>query len=106
MNKFFRYALLVLLLGAVPLPAQSPSQVKTVELKQVGPQAISEPLIRANIRVKQGDTFSRLTVDDDVRNLYKTGYFYNIRIVEDPTPDGVVLPVNLMSVTRGLATST
>ena len=45
MNKFFRYALLVLLLGAVPLFAQSPSQVKTVELKQVGSQTISEPLI-------------------------------------------------------------
>jgi outer membrane protein insertion porin family len=100
MNKFFRYALLVLLLGAVPLSAQSPSQVKTVELKQVGPQAISEPLIRANIRVKQGDTFSRLTVDDDVRNLYKTGYFYNIRIVEDPTPDGVVLTYVLVAKPR------
>lgn len=97
MNKFFRYALLVLLLGAVPLSAQSPSQVKTVELKQVGPQAISEPLIRANIRVKQGDTFSRLTVDDDVRNLYKTGYFYNIKSVEDPTPDGVILTYVLVA---------
>ena len=100
MNKFFRYALLVLLLGAAPLPAQSPSQVKTVELKQVGPQAISEPLIRANIRVKQGDTFSRLTVDDDVRNLYKTGYFYNIKSIEDATPDGVILTYVLVAKLR------
>ncbi len=91
MNIFFRYALLVLLLGAAPLFAQSPSQVKTVELKQVGPEAVSEPLIRANIRVKSGDNFSRLAVDDDVRNLYLTGYFYNIRIVEEQSPEGYVL---------------
>lgn len=91
MNKYFRYALLVLLLGAAPVFAQSPSQVKNVELKQVGPEAVSEPLIRANIRVKSGDQFSRVAIDDDVRNLYNTGYFYNIRIVEDQTPDGYIL---------------
>ena len=41
MNKFFRYALLVLLLGAFPLSAQSPSQVKKIELKQVGAESVS-----------------------------------------------------------------
>jgi outer membrane protein insertion porin family len=91
MNKLFGYALLVLWLGTSSLLAQSPGQVKQVELKQVGPQPVSEPLIRANIRVKAGDNFSRIAVDDDVRNLYNTGYFYNIKIVEDPTPEGVVL---------------
>ena len=51
MKKYFRYALLVLLLGMFvdPLAAQSPSQVRQVELRQVGPQSVSEPLIRANI---------------------------------------------------------
>src|SRR4026209_2721950 len=100
MNKFFRYALLGLLLGAAPLFAQSPSQVKTVELKQVGPQAVSEPLIRANVRVKAGDNFSRVAVDDDVRNLYNTGYFYNIRIVEEPTVDGIILTYVLVAKPR------
>ena len=100
MNKFFRYALLVLLLGAFPLCAQSPSQVKKIELKQVGAESVSEPLIRANIRVKQGDAYSRPAVDDDVRNLYGTGYFYNIRIVEDPTPDGVTLTYVLVAKPR------
>jgi outer membrane protein insertion porin family len=100
MNKLFRYALLVLLLGAGTVFAQSPSQVKKIELKQVGSQTISEPLIRANIRVKEGDQFSRLAVDDDVRNLYGTGYFYNIRILEDPTPEGVVLTYILVAKPR------
>jgi len=102
MKKYFRYALLVLLLGmsGLPLAAQAPSQVKTVELKQVGPQSVSEPLIRANVRVKAGDNFSRVAVDDDVRNLYNTGYFYNIRIVEEPTVDGIVLTYVLVAKPR------
>jgi outer membrane protein insertion porin family len=100
MNKFFRYALLVLLLGAGTLCGQSPSQVRKIELKQVGSQAVSEPLIRANIRVKEGDQFSRLAVDDDVRNLYGTGYFYNIRILENPTPEGYVLTYVLVTKPR------
>ena len=100
MNKFFRFALLALWLGVSPLFAQAPSQVKKVELKLVGPQSVSEPLVRANIRVKEGDNFSRLAVDDDVRNLYATGYFYNIRIVEDPTPEGVILTYVLVAKPR------
>src|SRR5687768_17567761 len=102
MKKYFRYALLVLWLGmsALPLTAQTPGQVKIVELKQVGPQSVSEPLIRANIRVKAGDQFSRVAIDDDVRNLYNTGYFYNIRIVEEQTPTGVVLTYVLVAKPR------
>src|SRR5262249_43849587 len=30
-------------------------------------------------------------VDDDVRNLYQTGFFYNIRVGAENTPAGVVL---------------
>ena len=30
-------------------------------------------------------------MDDDIKNLYGTGHFLNIRILEEPTPDGVIL---------------
>ncbi len=100
MKKLLGYALLGLWLGAFDLFAQSPSQVKKVELKQVGPQEVSEPLIRANIRVKAGDQFSRLAVDDDIRNLYGTGHFMNVRIVEEQSPEGVTLTYVLVAKPR------
>lgn len=104
MNKLFRYALLVLLLGASPLvtmtSAQTPSQVKKIELKQVGPQEVSEQLIRANIRVKPGDFFSRIAVDDDIRNLYGTGHFLNIRTLEETSPEGITLTYVLVAKPR------
>jgi outer membrane protein insertion porin family len=83
--------LLALLLGALWLPAQSTRVVEKIEVKFVGPPSASEQLVRANIRLKPGDPYVRTTADDDVRSLYSTGYFYNIRIVEEFSERGVAL---------------
>ena len=101
MNKLFRYAALALWLGATAiLSAQTPSQVKKVELKQVGPQEVSEQLIRANIRVRAGDPYSSVAVIDDIRNLYGTGHFLNIRTIEEPSPEGLTLTYVLVAKPR------
>jgi outer membrane protein insertion porin family len=66
--------------------AQAPGDtVQKIEIRHVGPPAASDSLIRANIRVKEGDVYTRTSVDDDVRSLYSTGYFYNIRVLTEPT---------------------
>jgi outer membrane protein insertion porin family len=101
MNKLFRYAALALWLGAAcMLSAQTPSQVKKIELKQVGPQEVSEQLIRANIRVRPGDPYSTVAVIDDIRNLYGTGHFLNIRTIEEPSPEGITLTYVLVAKPR------
>ena len=81
--------LLALLFGLIfSAPAQIAAvKVVMVEINPVGPPAASEALIRANIRVRTGDVYLPAAVDDDVRNLYATGFFYNIRIVATPKPD-------------------
>src|SRR5437773_227534 len=95
MKQFFRqgWACLILIGFASPTaaPAQAANQIKKIEIKHVGPPAVSEALIRANIRVKEGDAYNRLAVDDDVRNLYTTGYFYNIQVTEERTGEGLIL---------------
>jgi outer membrane protein insertion porin family len=72
--------------------------IQKIEIRHVGPPAASESLIRANIRVKEGDTFARTSVDDDVRSLYSTGYFYNIHVLTEPDPKG---GVDLIYVVQG-----
>jgi outer membrane protein insertion porin family len=67
------------------------TKVAKVEIEHVGPSSVSDALIRANLRVKPGDPYLPPAIDDDVRNLYGTGLFYNIRVKSDSTPDGVVL---------------
>jgi len=97
MNLLLRYGAPVWVLLLVwPLHSSGqtvtpPPRVKKVEIKHVGPPAVSDELIKANIRVKQGDAYIRASVDDDVRNLYATGYFYNIRVADRIDPDGIVL---------------
>ncbi|HKQ38125.1 MAG TPA: POTRA domain-containing protein, partial [Verrucomicrobiae bacterium] len=79
----------LLLLGNAAAHAQAP--ITKIIVTNVGPESVSESLVRANIRVKEGDPYNRVAVDDDVRNLYATGYFYNIRIADERTPDGVIV---------------
>ncbi|MBG87730.1 MAG: outer membrane protein assembly factor BamA [Verrucomicrobiales bacterium] len=71
--------------------AQPAPVVQAIEVKHVGPEAVSDELIRANIRVKVGDPLSTPSVNDDVRNLYGTGFFYNIRVAQERLTSGVKL---------------
>ncbi len=66
-------------------------KVVSITVSNIGPQTVSESLVRANIRTKEGDAFNRNTMDDDVRNLYLTGYFENVRVAEERRRDGLAL---------------
>ena len=83
----------MLLLAVAPLaPGQVSSlKITRVDIKHIGPQAVNDEYIRANIRLKPGDPYIGVNVDDDVRTLYATGLFYNIRVAADITADGVIL---------------
>jgi outer membrane protein insertion porin family len=94
MKALFRLCGLVLL--SVGLPAAHgqlapPLKVASISIQHIGPGQASDEFIRANIRVKVGDPYRTAAVDDDVHSLYATGLFYNIRITDQITNDGVAL---------------
>ncbi|MBI5384924.1 MAG: outer membrane protein assembly factor BamA [Verrucomicrobia bacterium] len=94
MNRLLRHAWLAgaaLLLLAGVFPAAAQVRVKKIDVRHVGPPAASDELVKANIRVKEGEPYNRAAVDDDVRNLYATGFFFNIRVAEESTGEGVLL---------------
>lgn len=66
-------------------------KIQQIDIRHVGPPAASESLVRANIRVKEGEAYVRTSVDDDVRSLYSTGFFYNIRVATEPADNGIKL---------------
>jgi len=70
-----------ILFAAKSLFAQMAGNISKIEIRHVGPAAAADELIQANIRTKVGDPYVRSTIDDDVRNLYSTGFFYNIQVV-------------------------
>src|SRR6266576_5304216 len=97
MNRLLRlcglYALLVALCGTAlgQFPPLAPLKVSRIVVTNVGPTAASDEIIRANIRVKAGDLYRPAAVDDDIRNLYATGFFYNIQVSRSRIDDGMVL---------------
>jgi outer membrane protein insertion porin family len=65
--------------------------VAEIQITYVGPQLVKEADIRSKIHVEIGKPFSAVAVDDDVRNLYATGLFYNVHVATEPTPRGTKL---------------
>jgi outer membrane protein insertion porin family len=66
-------------------------KIDRVDVKYVGPASVSEQFVRANIRIKAGDTYFPASTEDDIHALYATGQFYNIHATVDPADDGGVI---------------
>jgi outer membrane protein insertion porin family len=87
----------LLLCALTPARAQFGGiKIAKVDIKHVGPQSVSDELIRSNIRVKAGNEYDsslalQAALDDDVRNLYATGFFYNIQVTRTSSAEGDVL---------------
>ena len=98
-RKFGWIWLFALAFLAIHAQAQLPPlpPIHRIVITNIGPQTVSDSLVRANMRVKEGDPYVRANVDDDVRNLYATGFFSDIRVADEVTPDGVDLHYYLRS---------
>ncbi len=90
MRLFFRLFGICLLLGCAPVVWSQTAGLKIdrVDIKYVGPASISEQFIRSNIRLRAGDPYRAAATESDIRNLYTTGQFYNIRVSLDQAADG------------------
>jgi outer membrane protein insertion porin family len=69
----------------------APPKVAKISVAHVGPHAASDPLILANIRSKEGEAFSQMIVNEDIKNLYGTGFFASVRVDEKSISDGIQL---------------
>ncbi len=88
-------ALVLWSVSTAPAQTRTVPKVEKIEIVHVGPPAASESLIRANIRVKSGEDYSRNLVDQDINSLYATGFFFNVQVVENNTASGVDLTFKL-----------
>jgi len=73
--------LLSCLLGAVCVLGAA--QVESVKFEQKGSAPIAEELLRHNVRLRKGITYTREILDDDIRSLYKTGNFSDVQARTD-----------------------
>ena len=71
--------------------SQEPEEiiVREIEVRFVGPETVNRAVVMANIQTAVGKPRSRDGIEQDVRNLINTGYFFDVRVLEEPVSDGV-----------------
>jgi hypothetical protein len=76
---------------------QGPSRQKVdaIEIRFVGPKSVKEAEVRRRIRTQAGQAYKQADIDDDVRSLYATGLFYNVRVSTEFSPKGTDLIYNV-----------
>lgn len=67
--------------------------VKEIQIDYVGPKSVNRSVILSNMRTTIGQPYSPAAVEEDIRNLYATGFFTNLRITDEPLGDGVKIVV-------------
>lgn len=70
-------------------PEEEVINVKVIEVK--GNKKIEESTIRAKLVIKVGDAFSPARIKEDIKNLYKLGYFEDIKVSTEGYEGGLKL---------------
>src|SRR5438876_8795585 len=63
--------------------------VREIEIRFDGPETVNRAVVMANIQTAVGKPRSRDIVEQDVRSLIGTGFFFDVRVLEEPAADGV-----------------
>ena len=70
--------------------------VRKIIIQHEGQAVASDQLIRANIRLKAGEPYSRKASDDDIHNLRNTGFFENVYVTDKQVAGGVEVTYTLV----------
>ena len=85
---------------AAQLPGAQPQSapiVRAIDIQYAGASTVSKEKILANMRTRVGRPYSEQAVEEDIRNIYKTGNVDNVRIFGEPMTDGVKVIVVVQS---------
>jgi outer membrane protein insertion porin family len=81
------------IIGAPDIQAPSAGEngpiVREINIEYIGPATVAKSVILSNMRTTVGGVYNASSVEEDVRNLYATGFFTNLAIKDEPLGDGV-----------------
>jgi outer membrane protein insertion porin family len=86
---FISLATFLALPGAFSVLAEEGAIIRSIDVQYSGPATLAKERILAQMRTKVGQRYSDPVVEEDIRNLYKTGAIENVRIYGQPEGDGV-----------------
>lgn len=74
---------------AQDFPPPAAPVVREIEVRFVGPETVNRAVVQANIQTAVGKPRSAELIEQDVRNLINTGFFADVRVLEEAVKDGV-----------------
>jgi outer membrane protein insertion porin family len=84
-------ALAILCCTAAPALAQSSSVIS--EIRVIGNRRIPKETVLARVISHVGDNYDPATIERDFNSLWNTGYFEDVRIEKEDTPQGQILDI-------------
>lgn len=81
--------LVFFILIATAISAQAATLIRLIEIK--GNKKIEDETIRDSLRSRVGELFSKRTVQEDIKRLYSTGYFEDVRVEFETFEGGLKL---------------
>ncbi|HLN82037.1 MAG TPA: POTRA domain-containing protein, partial [Candidatus Binatia bacterium] len=79
----------ILVLTSVSIQAQAQQKTTLKDIKIEGNMRVEDDGIRLHLKSRTGDSFDPATVDQDVKAIYRMGFFDDVKA--DLTPDGVLI---------------
>ncbi len=80
-----------LLMSIMFLPVFAIGQENIVKIEIEGNKRIETDIIKNNVASREGEPLSSDTVREDIKNIYKLGFFEDVSAEVEETPEGVVL---------------
>jgi outer membrane protein insertion porin family len=78
---------------ATPPAASTDVGQKIVDIRVIGARRIPKETVLARLFSHASDNYDPLTVERDFNSLWNTGYFEDVRIEKENTPQGIILDV-------------
>ncbi len=76
---------------AAPAPAVDATALQVARVGFRGNRKVEDDALRVNMRTIPGATLTRDIVRDDVRTIWKMGFFEDVQVETSPGPDGVIV---------------
>ncbi len=67
------------------------SSQKIFQIKIAGNKIVSDATIFSILKTRRGEVYNESVIDNDIKNLYETGYFDDIRVEKMATGEGIIV---------------
>ncbi|MFH1519053.1 MAG: outer membrane protein assembly factor BamA [Candidatus Omnitrophota bacterium] len=84
-----RKILLFSLLSCFSLTAYSQSSISRIDIE--GNELVSDATIISKIKIRAGQAYNENVINEDVKNLYATGFFEIVEAEKEELPEGVIV---------------